>query len=864
MEINKITSEEGKRPVKNDIKSSENWPSVLLGDCPTIGNNNSNFEDGIYNDSPSKVPSLFSNNVPSTNNFSNSNDLSGSNYYQNMNGFKNNYQSTYNSQNNFNSQNTNNLQSDHNYLQSDYQYNNSKIDYNNAESNYNNYQATSYNNPASKDKAFLLSATKIDYSNLNHSANKTDFLSKVGLYGSNKGGKESDEKENQENKMQLENIKTTRSGRVYDEKIDPTDPGFFGNMIIDNPDLILNKSSAFKSIIIGSVKNKSIGKASIGRSVGRSIGKSVGKSIGKTFDNSNWIANIDTQDIKFDKTGGSITRSGAVYNRTNRQNSEYKLDEEFLDQAKIAVSEFYEKKPVEQPKRKRLNSSFSTMTDDNLAAISPKQSKYDTNLPVPDNSQNIQNRHANAQLCTVFSSNENKQTTSLPIPISSRSMEKFSGLGMRSQTNMVGDSCSLNYNYLPRNYLQSSYSDQQNDSNNEFRLNGDYRVEQSSLGNMFVEDLLKTKIITPAVVNSLYVNPDDVWKNQGLIKPPIEPPSVKPYVNPDDVWNYDVRKDQRSIKPPIGPPSVKSKKGPFYCEIKDPETGLVCTKTFKRLDLLKRHEKIHDEKKSFQCPRCPYKCNRKDNLDNHMRIHFNSKPYICPYTTYNHNRNIWEPCLYAAARQDDLTKHCIGTAVCHLQEFTVDDYNNPELVPVKTMESKGKVKKFKLRQDNNKMTEDCYREYVNKNADFMYVIELKVMKKWTAIFNSAKKRKDQLTLDWLERRCIPNLLKGMVYDRPQDRVRVFNKPKFEFCDIQIQLDKLNFENLFKCVCVDLFEGCKNRDKGVKVAKCGGYKLGTKVKDTHNTPKVKVWEDNELENWKMRVDWSIRERTRNGR
>ena len=106
-----------------------------------------------------------------------------------------------------------------------------------------------------------------------------------------------------------------------------------------------------------------------------------------------------------------------------------------------------------------------------------------------------------------------------------------------------------------------------------------------------------------------------------------------------------------------------------------------------------------------------------------MRIHFHAKPYICPYAVYNTAQNTWEPCLYAAARQDDLTKHCIETGVCHLKEFSSKDEKDYEEhgfpVPAKIMNEK-KKKMFKLRDGNVKLSEPLYREYVNQSADFMH------------------------------------------------------------------------------------------------------------------------------------------------
>lgn len=224
-------------------------------------------------------------------------------------------------------------------------------------------------------------------------------------------------------------------------------------------------------------------------------------------------------------------------------------------------------------------------------------------------------------------------------------------------------------------------------------------------------------------------------------------------------------------------------------------------------------------------------------MDNHMRIHYDSKPYLCPYLTWNEDSGCWTPCMYAAARQDDLTKHTTTTSVCHLQKFSKQDEMN-NLIPLKEIVSKKETKKYKLREGNAKLDQKSFQEYVSRSPDFMYELEKKIMKKWTAIYNAASKKKDYEIIQMVKEMRIPTLKQKVTY--PANRDRLFTNPVFEFCDMTIKIDEL--KNLCK-----LF---------------GNYVVGKAVKETHQLPNIPKLEGSDLEEWKRRADFRIKNPSHN--
>jgi len=450
---------------------------------------------------------------------------------------------------------------------------------------------------------------------------------------------------------------------------------------------------------------------------------------------------------------GSITRSGRVYGRENYDvgsPAETLLDETTLNQVRDGINFNSLKRPM------------CKVQDDPIASVISENKKPD------------------------FKNLKFDLSTSTTRPVSYQdSLNQESGIDSKFRKIECNDSCHFgqNDNYGPH---VSNFGLNLNGFNNDNAFSTDI-----SPGNYFLDHLHS---VTPLVLDPDVILPKPVKKPRKLIK-------------------TETKKSSKIHR----------------CRINS------CRMEFDRNDLLKRHQKIHSKIHSFTCTECKYTCNRKDNLDNHMRIHFHAKPYICPYAQYKNGN--WEPCLYAAARQDDLTKHCIGTAVCHLEKFSTNDDKNHSKsgfpIPAKVMNKKNK---FKLRMGHDKLSERLYREYVNQSADFMYVVELKIMKKWTAVWNAAVKKKDEKTKLKLRQRQIPNLMQGQNYDFIKDKV--FTNPQFEFCDVILNLNQLDVRCLFK-----------------------NYQLGNKVEDKHINPSVQAWGDLQTHDWKRRVAFQIQEQAR---
>ena len=120
----------------------------------------------------------------------------------------------------------------------------------------------------------------------------------------------------------------------------------------------------------------------------------------------------------------------------------------------------------------------------------------------------------------------------------------------------------------------------------------------------------------------------------------------------------------------------------------------------------------------------------------------------------------------------------------------------------------------------------------------LYLIELKIMKKWTAVWNAARKKRDEKAQKMLEQKRIPNLMQGKNYLKLG--LKTFDNPQFEFCDTVLELNRLDVSRLFK--------NCK---------------LGDKVENTHEKPDIQEWGPLMTNGWKRSVDSEIKRRLQHG-
>ena len=72
---------------------------------------------------------------------------------------------------------------------------------------------------------------------------------------------------------------------------------------------------------------------------------------------------------------------------------------------------------------------------------------------------------------------------------------------------------------------------------------------------------------------------------------------------------------------------------------------LECSKAFKTMRCLSRHQKIHSGIRPYACEYCDKRFYKNDKLKVHLRIHTGERPYKC------------DQCDYAAVTRGNLRKH---------------------------------------------------------------------------------------------------------------------------------------------------------------------------------------------------------------
>ena len=80
-------------------------------------------------------------------------------------------------------------------------------------------------------------------------------------------------------------------------------------------------------------------------------------------------------------------------------------------------------------------------------------------------------------------------------------------------------------------------------------------------------------------------------------------------------------------------PHIQEK--PYSCK--------VCSKSFFRLNYLKRHEAIHSDVKRYECPHCEFRSHLKGNLIRHLNTHNRQeKSFACKVCskTFSENMNL--------------------------------------------------------------------------------------------------------------------------------------------------------------------------------------------------------------------------------
>ena len=80
----------------------------------------------------------------------------------------------------------------------------------------------------------------------------------------------------------------------------------------------------------------------------------------------------------------------------------------------------------------------------------------------------------------------------------------------------------------------------------------------------------------------------------------------------------------------------------------------ICQKQFRKIPLLRRHERYHVTERPYKCEKCGCSFVAKEDLKAHLKVHSGEKPFQCPYCKFSTLR---KPALTAHMRVHDESQH---------------------------------------------------------------------------------------------------------------------------------------------------------------------------------------------------------------